>query len=214
MPLARPALICAALLLAGCMRPGPSLDAELGELMQALPGSYAGMVPKALAADGEMERLVHSFVPIEVPQFGPKVLYYQIASGTADGKVLQAKIFVFSADKGRKANTMRAYILDPAQAGETLYADPARLAALNPSALMSFPQACFFRWSRVGGGFAGEGSPTCAYPSRAFGQMIRPEMSYRILGNRFEWGEVLRGEDGGAIVSTNGTLTALRQKAM
>lgn len=210
----RPALICIMLLLASGVRAAPSPEAELGALMDMLPGVYTGMAPKALAQDGEMQTLVHRFVVIEAPQFGPRVLYYQISSGTADGPVLQAKIFVFNMDPDRPFNSMRAFILDPAQAGTALYSDPARLAALRPSELMSFPDTCFFRWGREGNGFTGISAETCRYPSRAFGQRIRPEMRYRVSADQFEWTEALHGEDGNAIVSTGGPRTALRQQTV
>jgi hypothetical protein len=211
MPRFRSPFICAILLLASCVRPAPSLNTELGELLEALPGVYVGMAPKALSPDGTMQKLVHTFAAIDAAQFGEKTLYYQVSAENAAGPVLQAKIFVFDVQSGRQSNIMRAFILDTAQAGNGLHADAARLAALNPSELMSFPEDCFFSWGRVSEGFVGTGSATCTYPSRAFKQRIRPEMTYRILGDRFEWEEALYGEDGSAVVTTNGTLTAFRK---
>lgn len=204
-------ITCGLALLASCHRPAQSLDGELVELLNALPGTYAGMAPKALSQNGEMEKLFHTFAPIDAPQFGERALYYQISAESPAGPVLQAKIFVFDTEPRRQSNTMRAFILDPAQAGNGLQNDQSRLADLVPSQLMSFPDECFFTWRPVSEGFVGAGSDNCAYPSRAFKQVIRPEMTYRILGDRFEWEEALYGEDGKAIVSTNGTLAALRQ---
>jgi hypothetical protein len=207
----RAPLLCALLFLAAPARAAPAVEADLGDLLRAMPGHYAGLAPKAFQPDGTMEKLVHSFIPIEAPQFGKTVVYYQISAEEADGKVLQAKIFVFDTDSMRAANTMRAFILDPAQAGAALYQSPARLAALKPAELMSFPAECFFTWRRLEDGFEGKGSENCSYPSRAFKQTITPRMTYRIHSDRFEMSEALYGEDGRAIVSTNGIVTARRE---
>lgn len=206
MPSPRRALPFALLLTATAAHAAP--DSELAALLTALPGDYAGMAPKAFNPDGTMETLVHSFTPITAPQFGQTVFYYQISK---EGRIQQAKIFVFDTDSARTTNTMRAFILDAATLTKPLNTDPARLKALDPATLMTFPRACDFTWTRTETGFEGKSGPDCAYPSRAFKQTITPSMTYRIHPDRFEMSETLTGEDGRAIVSTGGLLTASRQ---
>ncbi|WP_416908472.1 MAG: hypothetical protein ACMVO5_02290 [Polymorphobacter sp.] len=206
MPSPRSALPFALLLTATAAHAAP--ETELADLLKVLPGHYAGMAPKAFKPDGTMERLVHSFTPITAPQFGQTVFYYQISK---EGRIQQAKIFVFDTSPARPANTMRAFILDTATLTKPLSDDPARIKALDPASLMTFPSTCDFTWTRTETGFEGKSGPDCAYPSRAFNQTITPSMTYRIHPDRFEMSETLTGEDGRAIVSTGGLLTASRQ---
>lgn len=199
-------------LMAGCTPSDGDLDQELDELLRALPGVYVGEAPIGPQEDGAMRTLFHKFAPIDAPQLGDRALYYQISAEGADGAALQMKIFVFDTDPERVANRMRAYVFAPGQAAGNLELDPDRWTALDPETLMTFPAQCAFLWSEIEGGFNGEsGAPDCVYQSRAFEQTIRPRMSYRILGDRFEMEENLFGEDGQAIVSTNGVLPAFRE---
>jgi hypothetical protein len=77
---------------------------------------------------------------------------------------------------------------------------------------MNFPESCAFTWARVSGGFEATVRPAnCSFSSRAFKQMISPDMTYRIEGDRFEWTETLYGEGQRIIVSTDGALVAWRE---
>lgn len=207
------ALICG--LLGGCAHSGenspPPIERELATLLAILPGTYAGEAPKGMTPGGEMQMLTHSFTTVVAPQFSEQVLYYQVTRGTAEGPILQAKIFVFATETQRQANTMHALVLTPEQAETLRRGTPADWRRLSPSGLMSFPATCFFTWTRHADGFVGEGSDRCSYASKAFGQIITPDMRYRITSDAFEMEETLIGEDGAVIVTTGGALTAARQ---
>jgi hypothetical protein len=201
-----------ALGLLGCSSTGSGLDRDMDELMQALPGSYAGEAPIMSSPSGEMQDIFHKLAPIDAPQFGERVLYYQLSTGSADGPALQQKIFVLSVPPGSDVIRMRAYVFAPGQAEGNLEQDPDRWDDLDPAALMNFPESCAFTWARVSGGFEATVRPAnCSFSSRAFKQMISPDMTYRIEGDRFEWTETLYGEGQRIIVSTDGALVAWRE---
>lgn len=199
-------------LVAGCAQSEKQLDLELAALLQVLPGTYAGEAPNAFSPDREMQTTFHKIAPIDAPQFGEKVFYYQLSTESADGPAMQMKVFVFDSAPDRAANHMSAYIFMPGQAVGNLEKDTDRVAALEPAELMSFPLECAFKWSPVDGGFEGVvHSSDCAYPSQAFKQTVRPAMTYRILGDRFEMDETLYGEDMSVIITTDGALPASRE---
>jgi len=201
-----------AVLLSGCTRPTPTLEQELDALLQLLPGRYAGEAPDARSPEGASMAIFHKIVPIDAPQFGAKVFYYQLSRGSADGPALQQKIFVFDTASGRSANRMRAWVFAPGQADGNLESAPARVAALRPDELMSFPEACAFLWSRIGDTFEGVVSAeNCGFRSRQFNQEIRPDMRYRVNADRFEWNETLYGEGRRVIATTDGSLIAFRE---
>lgn len=209
-----PALTLALLvsLLAACMAPAPNLDDELAALLKQLPGSYAGEIPNPRSPTGEMLPVFHKLVRIDAPQFGEQVLYYQLSTGSSDGPALQQKIFVFDTAPGRVENRMRAYVFAPGQAAGNLEQDPDRWASLDPAALMDFPPECAFLWTRVAGGFeAVVNAGDCAFTSRAFSQTIRPQMTYRLVGDEFLWDEVLYGEGRRVVASTDGPRVSYRE---
>lgn len=194
------------------MQPEKKVDLELSELLQVLPGSYVGEAPNAFSPDREMQTIFHKVAPIDAPQFGEKVFYYQLSTESADGPAMQMKVFVFDTDPDRAANRMSAYIFMPGQAAGNLEKDTDRVAELEVSELMSFPPECAFTWSPVTGGFEGVvRSSECAYSSQAFKQTVRPAMTYRILGDRFELDETLYGDDMSIIITTDGPLPASRE---
>lgn len=189
-----------------------TLDQQLAAILQVLPGKYKAENPRAVPPKGEMEILYHKFVPIDAPQFGDTVLYYQLSTGSADGAALQMKIFSFDDEPARAVNRMRAHVFAPGQAPGNLDQAPERLAALEPSELMSFPTQCDLIWSPEGSGFIGAvRAADCAFPGGVFKQTIRPAMSYNIAGNRLEWDEILYTDDMRVLVTTNGALLAIRQ---
>jgi hypothetical protein len=201
-----------ALSLLGCSTTQTRLDRDLDELMRVLPGSYAGEAPIMSSPAGEMQDIFHKLAPIDVPQFGERVLYYQLSTGSADGPALQQKIFVLSVPPGSDVIRMRAYVFAPGQAEGNLEQDADRWDDLDPAALMNFPESCAFTWARVSGGFEATVRPAnCSFASRAFGGTISPDMTYRIQGNRFEWTETLYGEGQRIMATTDGTLVAWRE---
>lgn len=208
------AFTCLPITLAACspasQPPATPLDTELSELIAMLPGEYAGDAPKGMQPGGEMQRLVHAFMPAKAAQFGEQILYYHITRGEPEGEVLQAKIFVFDTDLDRQGNRMKAYVLPPEVAETLRRGDGEAWAALDPATLMSFPETCYFTWERDGKGFKAEDADTCSYPSVAFKQTITPNMTYRISAEEFSVDETLLGEDGTAIVTTGGPLIAER----
>lgn len=184
----------------------------MDELMRVLPGSYSGEAPVMGSPAGETQEIFHKLAPIDVPQFGERVLYYQLSTGSADGPALQQKIFVLNVPPESDVIRMRAYVFAPGQAEGNLEQDPDRWDDLDPVALMNFPESCAFTWTRVSGGFEATVRPAnCSFSSRAFGQMISPDMTYRIQGNRFEWTETLYGEGQRIMATTDGTLVAWRE---
>lgn len=207
--------LVASVLLVGCAKPAesivPTIDRELSYLLELLPGQYAGDAPKRMIPGAEMQRLVHRIKLVNAPQFRERVLHYQVTRDTVEGPILQAKLFLFATEADRPANTMRALVLEPSKAESLRSSDPADWRSLSPESLMSFPETCYFTWKRMESGFLGEGSGKCSYDSKAFGQMIRPEMRYRITDDAFEFEETLLGADGNAIVTTGGPLVAWRQ---
>lgn len=206
------ALIWLALLaVSASAEPAPPVEQELDDLIVLLEGEFVGSAPKGMTPEGETHQLVHQFRSASAPQLGERVMYYTVSSETAERPILQAKIFVFSSQPARTANTMYALVLTQAQA-EKLREDGAPgWQELNRDALLSFPQECFFTWRRVHAGFLAEDSPTCSYESRAFKQRITPRMQYRISADAFQFEETLKGEDGKTIVSTGGLLKAARR---
>ncbi len=200
------------LLIASCVALDTRARSELNELLHMLEGSYRGAAPNPRAPDGATQIIVHKFVPIHAPRFGNRVFYYQLSQDAADGSPLQQKIFVFEAQQARDSMRMRAYVFAPGQIPGNLEQDLDRIERLSPNELMSFPQACAFEWRPVDGGFQARVSAgNCGFISERFGQEIRPDMSYRITGDRFYWQEKLYGPEGTVLASTPGTLVAHRE---
>lgn len=207
----RPAAVLAYLLLSACSSQSSQADRELARLLELLPGTYSGTAPVPGATDGSTQVIHHKIVPIDAPQFGARVYYYQLSTGGPDGQPLQQKIFAFDSLAERAGNRMRAWIFAPGQVAANLEQRPADWAAVDPSALLSFPDACAFQWSPTGRGFEGVVTRTqCTFQGRSFGQPVSPDMRYAVFADRFEWAETLHGADGGVLASTGGNLVAVR----
>lgn len=209
-------LACAALATTGAnAQDTPALEQELSALLASLPGEYVGTAPKGMTPQGETHQLIHRLRAVTAPQLGERVMYYTVTRDTADRPILQAKLFVFESAPTRSANTMHALVLTQAQAEALRDEDEGDSGAawqkLEREGLMSFPSDCFFTWTRDEAGFNAAGSTTCSYESRAFKQVITPKMRYRISEESFQFEETLLGEDGQAIVSTGGLLSAARR---
>jgi hypothetical protein len=207
---------CAAMFFssAACVHSAPDsrLDLELQTLLEILPGRYAGRVPKGLSPDGEMQNVVHQIVPVEAPQFGEHVLLYKLYAEDAEARPMQIKVFVFDTAPERSANRMRAYIFLPDHETDELADVTIHVSGTDPETLMSFPESCAFEWKTMDAGFSGTVDPSkCIYPSRAFGTDIRPQMTYRIQGDLFEWDESLFTGNMDLIVGTGGMRQAIRK---
>jgi hypothetical protein len=203
---------CAIVALISCTSENNRLDRELHAILGALPGTYAGQAPLGLALNGELQNIFHKIARIDAPQFGDEVLFYQLSRDAPDGPPLQMKIFVFDTSKDREMNRMSSFIFISDQLQGNLEKHPEKWTELDPTSLMSFPESCAFNWEGVDNGFEGHVSAAdCLYSSRAFQQDIRPQMTYRIVHERFEWDESLYTEEMKVIVSTGGVLTAYRQ---
>ena len=180
---------------------------ELDAIGRWWPGRYVGEA--SLPGSSEPVAIAHEIAAIHAPLFGDRV--YAYALRRADGDILQQKIFAFDTDPLRERNRMRAWVLAPEQMDSSLATTPARWQQLRPAALMSFPDTCAFTWRRTKKGFTGSVSPeVCEFDSRAFGQRIRPDMSYEINGEALTWRETLTGADGSVVATTGGTLRAQR----
>jgi hypothetical protein len=180
---------------------------ELGALLELLPGEYAGT---ADMRNGGPERVVHKIAAIDLPQFGRHVLYYQL--GQDSETALQQKVFVFDRGAAGQSVRMRAYYAAPGKMPANFAQRPADWASLDPAELMAFPESCAFRWRADGAGFTGVVTrETCQYDSPGFGQLVQPEMQYRVTDQTFEWTETLFGADGTPLATTGGTLCAYRR---
>ena len=194
------------LMVVGCNQNSSNLDQMQEEIVQALPGTYTGVMETAPSV---MSEITHQFERIDAPKFGDHVLLYEITSTAENGPGKQSKIFVFEGRPDRQANTMSAYLLAPDQipVGDT----DDKWKTLKPSELRSFPDECDFRWSETEDGVAGiVDASDCIFPSQVFEGNIRSNMTYQISGDTLLWEEDLLTEDFQTIVSTNGLQTATR----
>ncbi len=189
----------------------PELEQELGELLELLSGDYTGLAPRGMTPGSETHQLVYHFRRVVAPQFGEQVIYYRVTSSTASGPILQAKLFIFSNEAARMANTMYALVLTQEQAEKIRANGATQWQSLNQETLMSFPPQCILTWARRKAGFVAKSSPECSYESKAFKQSITPRMRYLVSHDVFQLEETLLGEDGQALVSTGGLLTANRK---
>ena len=106
---------------------------------------------------------------------------------------------------------MRAWVFAPGDVAPNLEQRPGDWAAIDPAAMLSFPDACAFQWSATAEGFAGVVTRTqCTFQSRSFGQAVSPDMRYAVSPASFEWEETLYAADGSVLVSTGGNLVADR----
>lgn len=185
------------------------LDAELGEIAALLPGRYLG---ERVGAGGTA--VFHKIVPITAPQFGARVFYHQISrDGFDSGKPLQQKIYVLDESRGRRVNSMRAWVFRPGQGFANLEQTPEVLAGLTPAMLMSFPKGCEIRWARDAGErqFAATvRRGDCQYDSAAFRQRVSPEMRYELSPAAFAMRDVIWGADQKLLFPDSGLMRAPR----
>ena len=190
------------------------LDRELSQILALLPGRYEGQAVDPNSPDAGAQPIYHKIAPIQAPQFGEQVFYYQLNRDGFDGEPLQRKVFVFDTRANRTENRMRPFILLPEQSSANLEQDASLVAALQPELLFSFPEDCDFVWSGEDSGYRGRVNRNdCEFQSRSFGQVIQPDMSYSVTRDKFTWDETLYGEDGEPVVTTGGALVAFRQQA-
>jgi len=185
------------------------LDTELEEITALWSGDFAGEATMPGADD--KTAIVHRITSILAPQFGERVFLYQLHSESAEGPLLQQKVFAFDTDPSRTENRMRAWVFAPDRMDAGIRAEPAKWRALQPGDLKDFPDPCAFRWRESRAGFAARVSAKeCRFASQAFGQAIRPDMSYGLTRDALTWDETLSSDDGESLVSTGGPLTATR----
>jgi hypothetical protein len=205
-------VLLAAWLVGSCSVLAPESDRELTDLLELLPGIYAGTAPVPGARDGRTQEIFHKIAPIDASQFGARAFYYQLSVGGPDGQPLQQKIFAFKTNPNRPGNRMRAWVFSPGQEAPNLEQRPDSWFYLEAARLMSFPDGCAFRWKRVPGGFEGlVKRERCTFQSEGFGKAVSPNMRYAVFPDRLEWEETLYGPDGKILVSTGGNLIATRQ---
>jgi len=182
---------------------------DLAALLDLLPGSYTGEVTSPGPRQGAIVR--HRLAPSKAPQFGDRVIYYQL-DAPGSGQVLQQKLFVFSSDAG--AIRMQPWVFPPGNGAADLDRRPGLWPGLRSEDLSGFPEACSFLWTRHAGGFDGRVEKSaCEFESRAFRRKIRPDMLYRLTKEWLEWSETLYDEDGDVVVSTNGVIISYRDRA-
>jgi predicted secreted Zn-dependent protease len=175
------------------------LDAELDRITRLWSGTYA---------DAEYR---HRIEPILAPRFGERVYFYQLERAEAGDKPLQQKVFSFRTDPQRERNRMHAWVLSPAQLDPGIADDPAKWLTLAPGELTDFPDACAFVWRATRGAYRGAVSAdNCEFSSGAFGQRVRPDMSYTVSTDALVWDETLAGADGVVLASTDRPRRAVR----
>ena len=203
-------LFVAAGALSACVSaPAPALD-EPALIHAALIGVYVGQASETEEGSFDPEGIVHSFEPLNAPQFGEYVLFYQIIVDDAASPASQRKIFVLEPGDNDSAARMSAYILGADQSFDP--SDSDALASLDPDTLMTFPAACDFNWSATDRGFEGLVRPdACAFQGRVFEGTIRAQMTYNISADTLLWEEALYTGDFVSIVTTDGLQRAVRQ---
>lgn len=185
----------------------PALDAELREIVAALPGRYSG------PANGGA--IYHKIVRIDAPQFGgDTVFYHQISRDGFDSPApFQQKVYVFDRSPARTANVMRSWVFFPKQGYANFERDPAALKSVQPAMLMNFPVECAIRWSRgeaPGQFYARVRRGQCSFDGVAFKQRITPEMTYVLERDAFSIEDILYGENGQPLFPSSGLLRAPR----
>jgi len=197
----------------------PDLDRELAQILELLPGRYAGETRDPRDASGRPITLYHKIARIDAPQFGSDTVYYHLIArdGFDSEKPFQQKIYAFDRRPDRRINSMRSWVYLPTTPGSNLERDPARQKALRQDELMNFPVECAIRWSRAepAAGAAPEfiarvKPADCAFQSAAFRQTIRPDMTYVVSAARFGIQDILNGENGQPLFPTSGISYAPR----
>jgi hypothetical protein len=184
-----------------------ALEAELREIVAALPGRYSG------PANGGT--IYHKIVRIDAPQFGgDTVFYHQISRDGFDSQApFQQKVYVFDRSPARTANVMRSWVFFPKQGYANFERDAAALKSVQPAMLMNFPVECAIRWSRgeaPGQFFARVRRGQCSFDGVAFKQRITPEMTYLLERDAFSIEDILYGENGQPLFPSSGLLRAPR----
>lgn len=197
-----------------------TLDTELRQIVELLPGRYSGEIPDPMDPAGvRRTALHHKIVRLELPAFGDFVFLHQISRDALDSpRPWQQKLYVFDTDPQRARNSMRSYMI-PAELGLANFeSDPPRFAkvaaASSPPAagFQGFPAGCEIRWSSEADGvFIARVRPRdCSYDSVAFKQKISPQMTYRVTREAFGIEDILLGANGKPLFPTRGLLTVAR----
>lgn len=193
------------------------LEGELTEILALLPGRYRGVAPDPRDPEAPAQPLFHKIVRIDAPQFGSDAVYYHVIAREGYDSVtpFQQKIYAFDRSAGRAGNAMRSWVYLPTTPGTNLDQDPARQRSLQREELMSFPTpACAIRWSRrsPSGEYTARVQPAdCVFPSAAFRQDLRPDMTYVLSPASFGIEDILNGEDGRPLFPSSGIVTATRE---
>jgi hypothetical protein len=175
-----------------------SLDAELSQILQRLPGRYQGEMPVMSDPSGKtVEPVFHKIVRIAAPRLGHTVFYHQIGREGPDGQPAQQKIYVFDESPSRTVNSMRSFVIPRGRGLQNLETLAPELAALAPETLMRFPPECAIRWRRAGSNFeAHVSSKDCQYASMTWKTDVRPDMTYVLTRRSFSLQESMYYADG------------------
>jgi len=195
------------------------LDRELAQILELLPGRYVGETTDPRDPSRKPINLYHKIERIDAPQFGSDTVYYHLLArdGFDSEKPFQQKIYAFDRRPDRRTNSMRSWVYLPTTPGSNLERDPERQKSLRQDELMNFPVECAIRWSRAepaagaAAEFVARVKPAdCAFPSAAFKQTIRPDMTYVLSAARFGIQDILNGENGQPLFPTSGISYAPR----
>lgn len=196
-------LACLAVASVGCTmtaNSGGPLDQELADILDTLPGRYAGQVP---SGNGETAMLYHTIEPVSLPELGDTVIHHVISrEGFDDPEPFQQKFYTIDRSAKRQRNQMSSVVM--MRTGRWEQGDE-----LDAAKLIRFPQPdCAIVWNRDTRGLVARVKRgDCVYESAALGGAIIPDMTYIVTEDDFAIQDLLYKEDGtlltpGAMVTT------------
>lgn len=198
---------------------GNAVEAELAQILALLPGRYVGLAPSSAQPSAPPAPLYHRIVTLDAPRLGRHVLYHEISrDGFESQRPQQQKVYVFDTRARRTRNSMRSWTVPFGNVIQAPDRDAAALAALDLRQLKSFPRSCEIRWRT-----AAESAPRliaevlpedCAFPSEAFGQIVRPSMRYELDARSFTLQEVFYDAARRPLFPDPGPLRARRAQTM
>ena len=165
------------------------LDAELTQILAALPGRYTGQASDSSRPEVKFE-VVHHIARVDAPQFGSgAVFYHEVSRAESESAtVLLRDVYVFDLAAKRSANSMRVIAL------------PAAPQTLDLKQVTSLPSGCLMDWSR-------DQAP------KAFVAQARREdcaAGYVLTNASLTVGEIRRGADRKSAVGASTFLAAKR----
>lgn len=114
------------------------------------------LVDRPMAEGTAPDLLFPIFKQIDVPAFGPHVIYLQWPMEAPDGKLQRQRIWVFAENPSRNTITMKFYTLKNPENWLNAHQDPAKVKAMTEADVIPYPPACDLPFRRHGDVFVGE----------------------------------------------------------